>query len=101
MLQSLVTEPEVDVVDEPDYKRLSQFELPKCNNSQLNCMLEGYKEHFCTTSGMTDSVHHFILTVGNPVRVPLRHVPAHYRSEVNQQIQTMLEQGIFVRSRSP
>jgi len=103
MLQSLVTEPEVDV-DEcaiPDYKRPSQFELPKCNNSQLKCMLEGYKELFCTTPSMTDSAYHFIPTVGNPVRISPRHVPAHYRSEVNQQIQTMLEQGIIVRRKSP
>ena len=94
MLQSLIIEPEVDVVDEcaiPDYKKSSQFELPKCTNSQLKCMLEGYKELFCTTPGMTDSTHHYIPTVGNSVRIPPRRVPAHYRSEVTQQIQTMLE----------
>ena len=104
MLQSLITEPEVDIVDEcaiPDYKKSSQFELPKCTNSQLKCMLEGYKELFCTTPGMTDSTHHYIPTAGNPVRVPPRRVPAHYRSEVTQQIQTMLEQDIIVRSKSP
>jgi len=104
MLQSLITELEVDVVDEyaiPDYKRPSQFELPKCTNSQLKCMLEGYKELFCTTPSMTDSAHQFIPTVGNPVRVPPRRVPSHYHSEVNQQIQTMLELGIIVCSKSP
>jgi len=85
MLQPLVTEPVVDVVDE--------CAIPK---------LEGYKELFFTTPGITDSAHHFILTVGNPVKVPPRRVPAHYRSEVNQQIQkTMLEQGIIVHSNSP
>ena len=104
MLQSLVTEPEIDVVDEcaiSDYKGSSNFDLPECTNPQLKHILEGYKEVFCTTPGMTDSTHHYIPTVGNPVRVPLRRVPAHYRSEVNQQIQTMLEEGIIVRSKSP
>ena len=104
MLQSLITEPEVDIVDVcaiPDYKKSSQFELPKCTNSQLKCMLEGYKELFYTTPDMTDSTHHYIPTVGNPVRVPPRRVPAHYRSEVTQQIQTMLEQDIIARSKSP
>ena len=73
MLQSLVTEPEIDVVDEcaiPDYKGSSNFDLPECTNPQLKHILEGYKEVFCITPGITDSTHHYIPTVGNPVRVP-------------------------------
>ena len=104
MVQPLVTEPEVDIVDEcaiPNYKNSSEFELPKCTDSQLKCLLEDYKEVFCTTPGVTDCTHHYIPTVGNPIKVPPRRVPAHYRNEVSQQIQTMLELGIIVRSKSP
>ena len=67
MVQPLVTEPEVDIVDEcaiTNYKNSSEFELPKCTDSLLKCLLEGYKEVFCTTPGVTDWTHHYISTVG-------------------------------------
>ena len=46
-------------------------------------------------------IDHVIPTTGNPVKIPPRRIPAHYRAEVTQQIQTMLEQGIITRSKSP
>ena len=42
-----------------------------------------------------------IPTKGSPIRVPPRHVPAHYRSEVERQISQMLKQGIIAESSSP
>jgi len=35
------------------------------------------------------------------VKVPLRHVPAHYCTEVMQQLETMLDLGIITHSKSP
>ena len=37
----------------------------------------------------------------SPVRVPPRRMPAHYKSEVDDQIQRMLQQGIITESNSP
>ena len=49
----------------------------------------------------TSAAAHHILTKGSPIRVPPRHVPAHYRSEVKRQIDQMLKQGIITEKSSP
>ena len=62
------------------------------------------KEHydlFQTTPGVTEAAQHFIPTTGHPVKVPPRRIPAHYRDEVEKQIEAMLEQGIIEESSSP
>ena len=46
-------------------------------------------------------VEHFIPTTGNPVKIPPRRIPGNYRVEVQQQINTMLQQGIIEPSSSP
>ena len=50
---------------------------------------------------MTSEAQHYIPTTGNPVRVPPRRIPAHYRDEVEQQMQEMLDLGIIEESSSP
>ena len=64
-------------------------------------MIQDYKELFQTTPGVTNDAYHFIPTTGNPVKVPPRRIPAHYREEVEKQIQAMLEQDIIEESSSP
>ena len=50
---------------------------------------------------MTSEAQHYIPTTGNPVRVPPRRIPAHYRDKVEQQIQEMLDLGVIEESSSP
>jgi len=95
---------ENDVVDEcaiPNYKGPTEFDTPKCGNLQLEGIVNSFKVIFCTTPGKTNDAYHYIHTSGNPIRVPPRRVPAHYQTEVMQQLKTMLEQGIIVHSKSP
>lgn len=93
-----------DVVDEcavPSYNGSPKMELPKCAKPNFKSVLEKYKTIFCTIPGKTNEGYHFIPTTGNPVKIPPRRIPAHYRTEITEQIQTMLEQGIITRSKSP
>ena len=99
-----VSESEDNIVDEcaiPDYTVPSSSELPACPNLKFCCVIERYCKLFCTTPGYTEDAWHYIPTVGNPVKVPPRRIPAHYRTEVCQQIQTMLDEGVIRRSKSP
>ena len=77
------------------------IELPECPAPALQRVIEEYQALFRTTPGVTKAAYHYIPTTGNPVRVPPRRVPAHYRQEVEQQIHTTLEQGIIEESSSP
>ena len=46
--------------------------------------MEKYHQLFCTRPGYTENAWHYIPTAGNPVKVPPRRIPAHYRAEVCQ-----------------
>jgi hypothetical protein len=59
-----------------------------------------YYSLFTTVPGGTEVACNYIMT-GTPVRVPPRRIPAHYRQEIEKQINTMLEQGIIEESSSP
>ena len=61
--------------------------------------MEKYQEIFCNIPGEINKGYHVILTMGNPVKIPPRHIPAHYHAEVSQQIQTILEQGIITQQK--
>ena len=101
---SVNQEPEVDIVDDcavPNYKAPQKSELPACTNPDLYCVMEKYHGLFCTKPGYTEDAWHYIPTVGNPVKVPPRRIPAHYRAEVCQQVQTMLDEGIIRHNKSP
>ena len=56
---------------------------------------------FKTLLGRTTAAHHYIPTNGSPTRVPPRRIPVHYKDEVQNQLQVMLEQGIIEESNSP
>ena len=83
------------------YTAPTESELPACSNPNLTCVMQKYHNLFCTKPGYAENAWHYIPTVGNSIKVPPRRIPAHYPTEVSRQIQTMLEEGIIRRSKSP
>ena len=93
-----------DIIDEcavPLYGQPTHIELPECSRPELEKVVWEYQHLFQTTPGVTDTAQHFIPTTGRPVKIPPRRIPAHYRSEVEKQIEEMLKQGIIEESSSP
>ena len=93
-----------DVVDEcaiPRFGGPITYDFPNCKAKTFTSVIKEYKDLFRTTPGSTMSAQHYIPTSGSPTRVPPRHIPAHYREEVEQQIQEMLAQEIIEESCSP
>ena len=79
-----------DVVDEcaiPRFGGPVTYDFPRCEVSTFTSVIKEYKELFRTTPGSTTATQHYIPTSGSPTRVPPRRIPAHYREEVEQQIQ--------------
>ena len=85
----------------PDYGAVKNFELPNCTRTTFSGVINQYKNLFCNIPGKTTWAYHHIPTKGQPIRVPPRRVPAHYREKVEHQINEMLEQGIITQSSSP
>ena len=86
----------------PDYGAVKNFELPNCTRTTFSGVINQYKNLFCNirTREKTTRAYH-IPTKGQPICVPPRRVPAHYRDKVEHQINEMLEQGIITQSSSP
>ena len=61
----------------------------------LNMILEQHKLLFITRPGKAEGTYHYIPASGCPVKVPPRRIPAHYKEEVETQIQTMLDNHII------
>ena len=80
---------------------LPTYDVPKCTNKILLAVLEQHKDLFSTTPGHTELAEHFISTTGTPVKIPPRRIPANCRAEVEEQIQTMLKEGIIEENSSP
>ena len=71
------------------------------HNALFSTLLGTYKHLFQTIPGKTNATEHFIPTNGNPIKIPPHRIPVNYRAEVEQQLTTMLQQGIIDVSSSP
>ena len=101
---STMTESMDDTVDDyavPTYAIAPSYDIPECHNALLATVLETYKHLFLTKPGKTNAAEHFIPTTGNPVKIPPRRIPVNYHTEVEQQLATMLQQGVIEVSSSP
>ena len=77
------------------------YELPECPLPSLTEIVQANQDLFRTTPGATTAAYHYMPTTGTPVRVPPRHIPAHYWKEVERQLQDMLREDIIEESCSP
>ena len=85
----------------PDFRAPEQYELPVSTNSTFVSVVDQYKHLFRSIPGTTLAAFHNIPTKGSAIRVLPRCVPTHYRSEVERQIDDMLNQGVIEESSSP
>lgn len=100
--------PNSDVVDEcavPHFQKEGTVEYPECHSSELMNVVEEYQSLFGTIPGATEISHHYIPTTGATIRVPPRRIPAHYREEVEKQINTIcsspwMAPAVFVLKKS-
>ena len=96
-----VSEEAIDECAIPLFGKSPQYDMPQCCAPAFSSVLGEYQELFRTSPGQTNMAEHFIPTSGTPVKVPPRRIPASYRAEVEQQLQTMLAEGIIEESSSP
>ena len=85
----------------PVFSDACSVEFPECKMSNLQPVVYEFQQIFKTTPGKTNASYHYISTTGPPVRVPPRRIPIHYREEILDQLQSMLDQGIIKQSNSP
>ena len=78
------------------------YGLPSCSSPDISPLCHEFKELLRSTPGTTTMKQHFIPTLGPPVKIPPRRVPANYRKAVDEQLHAMLEEmGIIEESSSP
>ena len=97
-------EASTDIVDEcavPSFGDTQCYELPECPQPSLAQTVQANQNLFRTTPGAITEAYHYIPTTRTSVHVPPRCIPAHYRTEVESQIQDMLRQDIIEESCSP
>ena len=95
-----------DVVNDCAIPKLGKVEttpygLPSCSSPDISPLCHEFKELLRSTPGTTTMKQHFIPTLGPPVKIPPRRVPANYRKAVDEELHAMLEMGIIEESSSP
>uniref|UniRef100_A0A5S6QP72 RNA-directed DNA polymerase n=1 Tax=Trichuris muris TaxID=70415 RepID=A0A5S6QP72_TRIMR len=101
---SAVVETDDDVLDNcavPNYSAEKVLDLPQYPYD-YSTVVQPFQKLFSVIPGATNLAFHVIPTGDNPpVRVPPRRLPAHFRQEVEKQLQTMIQNGIIRPSSSP
>ena len=77
------------------------YDVPTDIRVQFSSIVEEHCNLFRELPGHTSLMEHHIPTNGPPAKVPPRRIAANYRTEVEQQLRTMLEMGIIEESSSP
>ena len=85
----------------PSFGDADDFEFPQCSNPRLALIVRKFQDLFMTWPSATSVANHYIPTSGSPVQVSPRHIPAHYRAQVQKLIDEMLEENIIEESSSP
>ena len=85
----------------PRYDKPIIYDEPPSSDIDNYEVLNTYQHLFRSIPGATIIAYHHIPTTGNPVRVPPRRIPGHYKKEIEQQIHDMLQQGIIEENCSP
>ena len=101
---AISTSSDHDIVEEcsvPHYDKPISYEVPPCSDINIGEVLREYKYLFRSIPGATTMAFHHIPTTDNPIRVPPRRIPGHYKKEIEHQIHDMLQQGIIEESCSP
>ena len=97
-----IEKPANNVIDNcaiPDFQSITTLKMPECT-SILNSILEQYKQFFIRKAGKAEGTYHHIPTFDSPVKISPRCIPAHYKEEVESQIQSMLANHIIEESSS-
>ena len=71
-----------DIIDEcsiPCYNQPLTYDMPPCSDITISNVLLEYKHLFRSEPGATTLAYHHIPTTENPVRVPPRQIPGHYK----------------------
>jgi len=77
------------------------LDIHKCTNSLLLAVLEQHRNPFRQTPGQTQLAEHFIPTNGTPVKIPPQRIPVLFCTEIEEQIQAMMQDDIIEKSSSP
>ena len=85
----------------PLFGKPGKYEHPQFIKPGLAAVIIEYRDLSITLPGTTLVASHQINTMGSPVCIPARRIPAHFRDEVEEQLQKkMLQKGIIVESSS-
>lgn len=84
-----VEDPGDDAIDDCSIPKFDTMncEMPECRPA-LKLLLEQHKHLFVLSPGKTEATYHYFPTAGSPVKVPPRHIPAHYKEEVENKSST-------------
>ena len=89
-------DPVADEADEcviPFFNELAEAKIPGYVKTCFEETVQQARDRFIKIPGQTTLACHHINMVGSPARVPPRRIPAHFKQEVQEQMNDMLRKG--------